>query len=144
MDLDELEILDLCAGTGNITFEFLSREAGNVVAVDQNMNCIRHIDKMAREFGCEESVDVIKSDILKFVELTDRKFDVIFADPPYTYPDYRKLANLIFEKKLLNPDGLLVIEHGKGTNFEENENFIFERSYGNVHFSFFEYPNSEQ
>lgn len=144
IDLEDLEILDLCAGTGNISFEFLSRDAGDVVAVDQNMNCVRHIDKMAREFDCEDQIDVIKSDILKFVDLTDRKFDLIFADPPYLYPDYQKLVQLIFEKNVLNPNGLVIIEHGKETNFKENENFIFERSYGNVHFSFFEYPNSEQ
>ncbi len=48
--LHDLRILDLCAGTGSISIEFLSRDAGNVVAVDQNHNCVKHIQAMAKQF----------------------------------------------------------------------------------------------
>ena len=50
MAMYDLEILDLCAGTGNISFEFLSREAGVVTAVDMNSNCLKYIHKNAVEF----------------------------------------------------------------------------------------------
>lgn len=135
--LYDLEILDLCAGTGNISFEFLSREAGEVTAVDMNSNCLRFIQKNATEFGIKDHLDTIKSDILLYLGRTDRKFDLIFADPPYEYKHHADIAKLVFERDLLKEDGLLIIEHGKYTNLENITHFDFSRTYGNVHFSFF-------
>lgn len=137
--LEDLMILDLCAGTGNISIELLSREAGKVIAVDRNFNCVRHIKTMAAKLGCEEDLTVIKSDIAKFINKTDQQFDLIFADPPYAYTDYEAIITSIFERDLLTKDGLLIVEHGKETSLEAITHFKFMRIYGNVHFSFFEY-----
>ena len=68
MYLEDLKILDLCSGTGNISVEFLSRDAGIVTAVDQNFNCIKHLGKVVRELGCEKEITIVKSDILKYIE----------------------------------------------------------------------------
>lgn len=136
--LDGLEILDLCAGTGNISMEFLSREAGSVIAVDQNFNCVKHIKTMAHEYGCEKDLNVIKSEILKYLKNTERKFDIIFADPPYAFMDHKVIVETIFERELLNKNGVLIIEHGKETSLETITHFGFMRKYGNVEFSFFE------
>jgi len=135
----DMEILDLCAGTGNISIEFLSRELGNVIAVDQNFNAYRHMKTMAAKLGCENELLVIKSDILKFVRKTEKKFDLIFADPPYKYTNYVELIETIFARELLQKDGVLIVEHGKESSFEAITHFKFMRIYGNVHFSFFEY-----
>jgi len=137
MALYDLEILDLCAGTGNISFEFLSREAGEVTAVDMNSNCLRFIQKNAIDFGIKENLDIIKSDILLYLGRSERKFDLIFADPPYDYKHHAEIAQLVFERDLLKEDGLVIIEHGKFTNLENITHFEFSRIYGNVHFSFF-------
>lgn len=135
--MDDLNILDLCAGTGNISIEFLSREAGTVTAVDSNYNCVRHIKKMSRDYNCENEILVFKSDVLKYLKGTGSTFDIIFADPPYAYEHYLELVHLIFERELLNPGGLLIVEHSALTSFEDNTHFDFSRKYGNVHFSFF-------
>lgn len=137
MSLDELEILDLCAGTGNISFEFISREAGNVTAVDTNSNCLRYIRKNAEEFKISEQLETIKSDILYYLKRTDRKFDLIFADPPYDYKSHSEIAQMVFERELLKEDGLLIIEHGRHTKMENDPHFELVRQYGNVYFSFF-------
>ena len=137
MSLDELEILDLCAGTGNISFEFISREAGNVTAVDINSNCLRYIRKNAEEFKISEQIETIKSDILFYLKRTDRKFDLIFADPPYEYKSHSEIAQIVFERELLKEDGLLIIEHGRHTKMENEPHFELVRQYGNVYFSFF-------
>ena len=137
MSLYDLEILDLCAGTGNISFEFLSREAGSVVAVDSNSNCLRYIAKNAEEFKITENLETIKSDILNYLRKTDRKFDLIFADPPYEYKFHHEIAQIVFERELLNEDGLLIIEHGRHTKLNELDQFDLVRTYGNVYFSFF-------
>ena len=137
VDLDDMEILDLCAGTGNISFEFISREAGKVTAVDSNSNCLRYILKNAIEFKINEELETIKSDILAFLKRTDRTFDLIFADPPYEYQFHAEIAQIVFDRKLLNENGLLIIEHGRHTKLTELPNFELVRTYGNVYFSFF-------
>lgn len=137
MSLFDLEILDLCAGTGNISFEFISRDAGNITAVDNNSNCLRYIHKNAVEFGIDDQIETIKSDILQYLKKTDKKFDLIFADPPYEYKFHAEIALIVFERNLLTENGLLIIEHGRHTKLEEITHFDLSRTYGNVHFSFF-------
>jgi len=134
----DLTVLDLCAGTGNISIEFLSRSAEKVIAIDINYNCVRHIKTMAEHFGCSELVTVIKSDILKFLKKTDEKYDIIFADPPYNYQFHSAIVTEVFNRNLLKEGALLIVEHAKETSLEDITHFKFMRIYGNVHFSFFE------
>lgn len=138
LDLFDLNILDLCAGTGNISFEFLSREAGTVTAVDQNFNCVRFIRKNAEELGIAKDLHVLKSDILQFLQRTEQTYDLIFADPPYDVPFHKEIANIVFDRNLLNDGGILIIEHGKKTDLSALTQFEIVRTYGNVNFSFFQ------
>lgn len=139
---DDLKILDLCAGTGNISMEFLSRGAGNIVAIDQNFNSVCHIKGLLREFNCEDKMVVVKSEIMKFLNATEKKFDLIFADPPFAFESHASIAEVIFERKILNNNGVLIIEHGKEVSLENITHFSFVRMYGNVHFSFLEQENA--
>ncbi|HIP32143.1 MAG TPA: 16S rRNA (guanine(966)-N(2))-methyltransferase RsmD [Crocinitomicaceae bacterium] len=135
---NDMEVLDLCAGTGNISIEFLSRECGTVVAVDNNYNCIRYIKSMGAKFDCNDKLSAVKSDVLKFLNKSEKQFDLIFADPPYAYKHHAEIAEIVFQKNKLKEDGVLIIEHGKETSLENITHFQFMRTYGNVHFSFFE------
>ena len=137
-DIEDMDILDLCAGTGNISIEFLSRELGNVIAVDNNYNSVRHIKAMVAKFGCEDKIHVIKSDLLKYLDKSEKQFDLIFADPPYGFEHYDKMIDLVFDKDKLKENGLLIVEHGAETKLENKTHFQFVRTYGNIHFSFFE------
>ncbi len=141
IDLVDLDILDLCAGTGNITFEFLSREAGNVTAIDKDYNSVRFISKTAKDFGVEKPLQALKMDVIAFLQKTDKKFDLIFADPPYAAKFHKQIVDLVFERNLLKPDGLLVIEHGKDISFEDYPSLIKFKNYGGVCFSFLENDN---
>ncbi len=138
MILEDLKLLDLCSGTGNISIEFLSREAGTVISVDKNFHCYKHLKKIVHELGCEDEIRVIKADLLKFLDQTADTFDIIFADPPYAYEHHASIAEKVFERDLLKTDGLLIIEHGRDTLLESLPHFLFSRKYGNVHFSFFQ------
>jgi len=144
LHFENLKILDLCAGTGNISFEFLSREAGTVTAVDINYHCFKHIQQLAEFFGCESEIAVIKSDILRFLKQSTSEFDLIFADPPYIYEHHNTIADLVFENKLLAEKGTLIIEHSKRTSMESHPYFILSRKYGNVHFSFFQNKSDDE
>ena len=136
-DFHDFSILDLCSGTGNIAYEFSSRGARNIVAVDKEFRCVKFIEQTASEF--EMSIDAIKSDVFSYLERTPQTFDVIFADPPYAMPtdDFASIVQLIFERKLLNSNGLLIIEHSKHTNLSNLENFDELKTYGGNCFSFF-------
>lgn len=133
-----LNILDLFSGTGNISYEFASRGVENITAVDQHFGCIRYINQVNKEF--DFSINTIKSDVYKFIEKTALTSDIVFADPPYDFSEeqFLKIANIVFEKKLLKEDGLLIIEHSKQTKLSEHPNFSYERRYGGNVFSFFE------
>lgn len=137
MYLEDLNILDLCSGTGNISIEFLSRESGKVTAVDQNYNCIRHLSQVSKELGCSDDITIIKSEIIKYLNRCTDKFDLIFADPPYAFQGYSEVIDLVFQKDLLKENGILIIEHGKETDLSDKTHFDFIRTYGNVCFSFF-------
>ncbi len=135
-DLDGKKILDLCCGTGNISLEFVSGGVGNVLAIDQNFRVVKYLQGLAKELDVSDELTVLKSDAVQFLERTEMKFDMIFADPPYDVNIHEEIANLIFERNLLNEDGIVTIEHGKKTSLSEHPNFDFERKYGAVHFSF--------
>lgn len=137
IDLIDLKILDLCAGTGNISFELISRQAGNVTSVDVNFNAVRHMKTLAKDFEVDHLMQVIKSDVLKFIEKTGDKYDLIFSDPPYDAKFHEELHHQIYERNLLTENGLLIIEHGKRQDLSHLANFEFKRVYGNVVFSFF-------
>lgn len=139
LSLIDLEILDLCAGTGNISLEFASREAGKITSVDTNYNCVKFIQNLISEFDLKEEMQVYKSDVRDFLRKTAQKFDLVFADPPYDMKIHQEMLDLIFEKKVLKENGLCIIEHGRQTDLSQNATFVEKRSFGNVHFSFFKY-----
>lgn len=139
-DFEDLSILDLFSGTGNIAFEFLSRGSTDITAVDQNFGCLKFIKKTSDEL--DGNINTIKSDVFAYLKKTATKHDLIFADPPYNFSDdqFEELAQLVFERRFLNDNGLLIIEHSKRTNLSEMKNFSEARHYGNSAFSFFRGP----
>lgn len=141
IDFVDLEILDLCAGTGNITFEFLSREAGKVTAIDKDYNSVRFISKTAKDFGVNQPLQALKMDVIAFLEKTEKQYDLIFADPPYAAKFHKQIVDIVSERKLLKPDGILIIEHGKDVSFDDNPSLIKFKNYGGVCFSFIENNN---
>ena len=66
-----------------------------------------------------------------------KKFDIIFADPPYALPELPTLPDRIFEKELLTPDGIFILEHPAQYSFVEHPHFWQHRNYGKVNFTFF-------
>ncbi len=128
-------MLDLFAGTGNITFEFASRGIEKAIAIDHNINCVKFINTTSKIFNFD--ISAIQSDVLKYTQNCKKKFDFIFADPPYNYKHYEELKKGIIENKLLKKDGLLILEHNKETVFYDDN--VEVRKYGTVHFSLFSF-----
>jgi 16S rRNA (guanine(966)-N(2))-methyltransferase RsmD len=137
IDLDEIAVLDLYAGTGNMGYEFASRGASRVLAVEHYGACVRYIQQNIKGFGLEAIMQVRKQDSLQYVRQSQEQFDVIFADPPYDHAKYPVLVNLILEGTLLKKEGLLIVEHDSRQNFANHSNFVELRQYGQSYFSFF-------
>jgi 16S rRNA (guanine966-N2)-methyltransferase len=138
VDFQELQVLDLFAGTGSISFEFASRGAGSVTSVDINFRCVDFIKKTAREIGMD-SLKVVRADVFRF--LTKSKpgsYDLIFADAPFDLKEVTQLPDLILDTGWLKKNARLIIEHPANVDFTRHKYFIEKRNYGKVHFSFFE------
>lgn len=141
---DDISVLDLFAGTGNISYEFASRGTTNITCVDQDYGCIKFINETASSF--EMTIQTIKSDVFKFLEKTIQKNTIIFADPPYEFSleNFSKIPELVFKNSLLEEDGVLIVEHSKHTDLSKIEHFSFSKSYGGNMFSFFEINNNNE
>ncbi|KAA5821480.1 16S rRNA (guanine(966)-N(2))-methyltransferase RsmD [Algibacter amylolyticus] len=135
---DDISVLDLFAGTGNISYEFASRGTEQITCVDQDFGCIKFINKTAEAFGMP--IQTIKSDVFKFLEKATIQANIIFADPPYNFEleQFSKIPEFVFKNNLLLEDGVLIVEHSKHTNLSSLENFAYSKSYGGNVFSFFE------
>lgn len=138
---DDISVLDLFSGTGNISYEFASRGTQQITAVDVNFGCIKFINETAESF--EMSISTVKSDVFKFLEKSKQKHNIVFADPPYDFDidSFSKIPELVFENELLETDGLLVVEHSKHTDLSHLKHFSYSKSYGGNMFSFFETLN---
>lgn len=141
-DLEEVVVLDLFAGTGNITYEFASRGAAGVTSIDTELRCVDFIRTTSKELGFE-AVLAFRSDAFRFLQNTQNTYDIIFCDPPYDMENIEAIPRIVFEKQLLREDGWLILEHSPRMNFSEIAGFMQHRKYGNVNFSIFTYSKTE-
>ncbi|MEE0972581.1 MAG: 16S rRNA (guanine(966)-N(2))-methyltransferase RsmD [Paludibacteraceae bacterium] len=136
MELENIQVLELFAGSGSMGLEFVSRGASTVTGVEISAQHIGYIKKICKELGVDNYF-LQRADVFKFLEHAQGAYQVIFADPPYQLKELPTIPNLIFEKQLLDEQGWLILEHGREHHFQDHPHFVEERKYGNVHFSFF-------
>ena len=137
IDFDGVKVLELFAGTGNISYEFASRGTPEIVCVDADYGCVKFINQIAEELSFP--IQTIKSDVYKYINASGGSFDLVFADPPYafTVEQMDSLVQGLFEKNWINDDGMLIIEHTKHLNLSSIKYFSEARKYGGSVFSFF-------
>ena len=136
VDFESLKVLDLFTGTGSIAFEFLSRGAIEVTAVDANYRCVDFIKKTAESFGAN-NIQAVKSNSFVFIKRMVTNYNLIFADPPYDLAGIESIPDLIFESNLLEAEGFFVLEHSARYRFEQHARFFQHRAYGSVNFTMF-------
>lgn len=137
LDYPELIVLDLFSGTGNISFEFASRGVEDITAVELRFEHVKFISKAAEKLGI--NIQLIKSDVFKYLKNETKKFDLIFADPPFDMIEFDKVYQAICDSDITKLDSLLIIEHGPNINFSKKAHFESTRNYGKVNFSFFRF-----
>jgi 16S rRNA (guanine(966)-N(2))-methyltransferase RsmD len=110
---DETRFLDLCAGTGAIGIEALSRGAAFVTFVDRSKKSCALIEENLDKLAVPESQTEIHN--LEAENFTGREhaqgWDIAFFDPPYESDYSLVLHDFGSKNDLLNDGGILVVEH---------------------------------
>ena len=135
-DMSSFDVLDLFSGSGSISYEFASRGCREIHAVEIEPRHVAFIRSTAGKLGLSQ-MRVIRDDAFHFLSICKAKYNIIFADPPYDMLNINAIPDLIFGYDLLNPEGILILEHSKRNSFTGHEHLFDHRNYGNVHFSFF-------
>ena len=136
IDFEGIEVLDLFAGTGSISYEFASRGAESVIAVEINTVHYQFIRQTATQYEFD-NLHPVKANVFLYLKNCDKQFDVIFSDAPYDLTGADEVINLVFSRSLLKSEGWLIFEHSKNRDFSAHPKFYESRSYGSVQFSIF-------
>ncbi|PSR15195.1 MAG: hypothetical protein DA408_03200 [Bacteroidetes bacterium] len=143
-DLSSLRVLDLFGGTGNHSYEFISRGCRDVTYVDQFHGCVAFVQKTARELGIENYLKIVRADVFRFIQSPQQPYDYIFAGPPYPLPNIPEIPDLILRQGHLKTGGWLVLEHNPQHDFKNHPNLLQVRNYGTTIFSIFTPMDEEE
>lgn len=138
VELSQLHVLDLFAGTGNISIEFCSHECASVTSVDLDFGCVQYMKTLREKYQLQHWT-IVKKDAFAYLNQCDKTFDIIFADAPYAHRELPKLPSLIRAKNLIQAGGQLIIEHPSHLDFTAEFGFFDKRIYGQSTFSFFRF-----
>ena len=136
LNLEEQRVLDLFSGTGNMAYEFASRGATLVHAVDQHPAAAPFINETFAKLGYEQG-KAFRSGVMPFLKRCRESYSLIFADPPYGWNGTSDMKGRILSGEILEPGGLFILEHA--VQFEPGtEQLEDRRVYGQSAFSFYQ------
>jgi len=135
-DFEEINVLDLFAGTGSISYEFVSRGCCDIDLVEADRRICIFISKVIADLKTN-TINLIQEDAFIYIRNCIRAYDIVFADPPYDLPQLENIPSLIFENDLLKGDGWFIFEHSRKHDFSALPECFDKRVYGGVNFSFF-------
>lgn len=138
-DIEGEDVLDLFAGTGAISLEFLSRGAGSVTSVEMAATQANFIRSVKEKLG-DNALRIIRGDVFKFLASAKRPYDIVFADPPYDHSRFDEIPTLILGSGAVKPGSLVIVEHNAKHDFSALPGFVEHRAYGSVNFSLFRVP----
>ena len=136
IDFDSLICADLFAGSGALGFESISRGALKCDFVENSVRQANMIQRTARELNCEQNVNIIKADVMKFlIENEGAFYDLIFADPPYSYENFDDLTALALKLRF----SVFVFEHSseKVILYNVNDFEVIDKKIGYTNFKIF-------
>ncbi len=135
-EIEGKNVCDLFAGTGAISWEFVSRGAASVTAVEQAPVQSAFIRSVKERLG-DKTLRLMRGDVFRYVERAESPYDVVFADPPYDHPRFAEIPGLILDSGLVATGALVIVEHSKKHDFSTIPGFFRHLVYGSVNFSMF-------
>ena len=134
INLKKSNILDLFSGVGSFGIECLSRGSKEVVFVEKDNAVLPILKKNLKNLKLIENYKIIEKDIydVAFFTSLEKKFDIIFMDPPYKDKNLSLLLDNIKNEKILNKNGILVIHRHKNEKdlIPDKLKVIEEKKYG--------------
>lgn len=104
-------VLDLFSGSGAIGLEFASRGAKEVIMCDSSKNASQIIQKNIEKTHLEERVFLNNCDFKELLQNSkDKKFDIIYLDPPYKTDYIKQAIELIYKYNMKSEDGIIIAE----------------------------------
>lgn len=135
-DFEDLLVLDLFAGTGSISYEFASRGA-QVDCIEKDSRSVEFIKRTVQNLKIE-NINVRQGDVFKLIRKQNKKYNLVFADPPYHLTNIEEIPDLIMKSEIISKEGWFILEHPGKYKFADQPMFRELRKYGSVHFSIFE------
>ena len=126
--IDGKSVLDLFGGIGSLTIEALSRGAKKVAVVEKNRNVLKVLSKNLNTICKDDSFKIHNMDVFSFLKKINDSYDIVFADPPYSFQDYNKLRESV--SSFIVDDGIFCMETSKRTKTDGTEYKI--REFGNT------------
>jgi 16S rRNA (guanine966-N2)-methyltransferase len=119
-DYEGKRVLDLYAGTGAFGLEAISRGAAWVDFVEFANAAISTILANITTLSCKDICHLYRKRVEAFLKDCEGNYDVIFLDPPYEKNLVNPTLRTIMERKLLNPEGLIMVEHSRKEKIAED------------------------
>ena len=148
-DVEDARVLDLFAGTGALALESVSRGAREAVLIDSDRAACEAIRKNIASVRMEDRCRLVQRDYRAAMELLSReglRFDVVFIGLPYRMENTGEMCAELYDRGLLAPAFLLVVEHRRGCAPMLDARFdAFDlRSYGDTQITFVRRAQTEE
>ena len=135
LKFNDSRILDLFAGTGSFGIECISRNARKVTFIENYNLALKILKKNIKLLGVDDKAEIIEENCFNFFESKknfEKKFNLIFMDPPYRETKINFIINEIKEREILDKNGILIIHRHKKDNIDISNKLkiLDERNYG--------------
>ncbi len=113
--------LDICAGSGAIAIEALSRGASEATLIEHSRPACKAIQENLQMLGITHEAQVLNRDALSAIKQLEAKisaFDIIFFDPPYASPIYSQVMNQLAASPVIHSESIIIVEHRAKTPIE--------------------------
>ncbi|MFH1441076.1 MAG: 16S rRNA (guanine(966)-N(2))-methyltransferase RsmD [Candidatus Omnitrophota bacterium] len=143
-DIEGQSFLELFAGSASVGLEAVSRGASELALVESNRQCQQAIRKNIELFGLSNCVLYPQDagQAVKFLHKNEKKFDIIFFDPPYYKDMAKKTLQILMAYDILAPNGFIIIQHFKKDSLQIDNigklECIKQSIYGDTVLSFFQ------
>lgn len=111
-DLQDADVLDVCAGSGVLGFESLSRGAASATLIEFNKHQAKQLHLTANILKID-NVKILQGDCLAILPTLTSPFHLVFIDPPYSLNLWQAILDTLLYHHLINHDTLLYIESDK-------------------------------
>ena len=134
INLKSSRILDLFSGTGSFGIECLSRGVNYVTFVENYRGILPILKKNLLSLKSVINYEIIEKDILKNFNINNlnKKFDIIFLDPPYKEGNLFTFITILISHKILTVNGIMIIHRhiNQQDKFPDSFKIIEQKTYG--------------